>query len=122
MVGVDGSSPFAPTKFGRKNKHLTETPGAFFFAVPKKVPNSGLPPWPSHRLAGRIARGLRKVEIVPDGAGTCCDDSGAREALRHVARLRCQGRPHTDRQRHDAFMRMPWQTSNDAQLDLPADR
>ena len=36
MVGVDGSSPFAPTKFGRKNKHLAETPGAFFLVVPKK--------------------------------------------------------------------------------------
>ena len=31
MVGVDGSSPFAPTKFGREVKHLAETSGAFFF-------------------------------------------------------------------------------------------
>ena len=36
MVGVDGSSPFAPTKFGRDIKHLAETLGAFFLAVPKK--------------------------------------------------------------------------------------
>ena len=33
MVGVDGSSPFAPTKFGRKNKHLAETLGAFFILL-----------------------------------------------------------------------------------------
>ena len=36
MVGVDGSSPFAPTKIGREIKHLAETLGAFFLAVPKK--------------------------------------------------------------------------------------
>jgi hypothetical protein len=35
MVGVDGSSPFAPTKYGRKIKHLAETPGAFFLAARK---------------------------------------------------------------------------------------
>ena len=39
MVGVDGSSPFAPTKFGRKNKHLAATPGALFLVAPK----SGVP-------------------------------------------------------------------------------
>ena len=39
MVGVDGSSPFAPTKFGRKNKHLAETLGAFFLSVRKKYGN-----------------------------------------------------------------------------------
>ena len=36
MVGVVGSSPIAPTKFGRENKHLAETPSAFFLAVRKK--------------------------------------------------------------------------------------
>ncbi len=30
MVGVVGSSPIAPTKFGRRIKHLAETLGAFF--------------------------------------------------------------------------------------------
>ena len=30
MVGVASSNLVAPTKFGRKNKHLAETPGAFF--------------------------------------------------------------------------------------------
>ena len=30
MVGVVGSSPIAPTKYGRKIKHLAETLGAFF--------------------------------------------------------------------------------------------
>ena len=34
MVGVVGSSPIAPTKFGREIKHLAETPSAFFLAVP----------------------------------------------------------------------------------------
>ena len=36
MVGVGGSSPLAPTKFGREIKHLAETPSAFFLPVPKK--------------------------------------------------------------------------------------
>jgi hypothetical protein len=35
MVGVDGSSPFAPTKIGREIKHLAAMPGAFFLAAPK---------------------------------------------------------------------------------------
>ncbi len=30
MVGVASSNLVAPTKFGRKIKHLAETPGAFF--------------------------------------------------------------------------------------------
>ena len=30
MVGVVGSSPIAPTKFGRRIKHLAETLSAFF--------------------------------------------------------------------------------------------
>ena len=30
MVGVASSNLVAPTKFGRKNKHLAEMPGAFF--------------------------------------------------------------------------------------------
>ncbi len=51
MVGVDGSSPFAPTKIGRHQKHLAvtpgafflaATPGAFFLAVRKKVRKSGV--------------------------------------------------------------------------------
>ena len=33
MVGVVGSSPIAPTKFGRRIKHLAATPGAFSFPV-----------------------------------------------------------------------------------------
>ena len=41
MVGVDGSSPFAPTKFGRKIKHLAETLGAFFLPIRKKYGNIG---------------------------------------------------------------------------------
>jgi len=32
-VGVDGSSPFAPTKIGREIKHLTETLSAFFLGA-----------------------------------------------------------------------------------------
>ena len=39
MVGVDGSSPFAPTKFGREKKHLAETLGAFFFQWGKSGAN-----------------------------------------------------------------------------------
>ncbi len=31
MVGVASSNLVAPTKFGRKIKHLAETPSAFFF-------------------------------------------------------------------------------------------
>ena len=31
MVGVASSNLVAPTKFGRKNKHLAETLGAFFY-------------------------------------------------------------------------------------------
>ena len=31
MVGVVGSSPIAPTKFGNLIKHLAETLGAFFW-------------------------------------------------------------------------------------------
>ena len=42
MVGVDGSSPFAPTKFGRGIKHLAETLGAFFLAVRKKYGKAGV--------------------------------------------------------------------------------
>jgi hypothetical protein len=42
MVGVVGSSPIAPTKFGRENKHLAETPSAFFLAVPKRYQNQSL--------------------------------------------------------------------------------
>ena len=41
MVGVDGSSPFAPTKFGRKNNHLAQTLGAFFLTARKKYGNPG---------------------------------------------------------------------------------
>ena len=41
MVGVVGSSPIAPTKFGRENKHLAETPSAFFLVVPKKYQKAG---------------------------------------------------------------------------------
>ena len=37
MVGVDGSSPFAPTNIGREIKHLAETLGAFFLAGMDKV-------------------------------------------------------------------------------------
>ena len=33
MVGVASSNLVAPTKFGRKNKHLAETPGAFLLPV-----------------------------------------------------------------------------------------
>ena len=33
MVGVASSNLVAPTKFGRKNKHLAETPGAFFCSI-----------------------------------------------------------------------------------------
>ena len=42
MVGVDGSSPFAPTKFGREVEHLAETSSAFFLAVPNKYQKVGL--------------------------------------------------------------------------------
>ena len=34
MVGVASSNLVAPTKFGRKIKHLAETLGAFFMAPP----------------------------------------------------------------------------------------
>ena len=40
MVGVDGSSPFAPTKIGRESKHLAETLGAFFLSKPKSTKNA----------------------------------------------------------------------------------
>ena len=42
MVGVVGSSPIAPTKFGREIKHLAETLGAFFLVVPKKYQKASL--------------------------------------------------------------------------------
>ena len=41
MVGVDGSSPFAPTKHGRKIKHLAATPGAFFLGGTRRCGKSG---------------------------------------------------------------------------------
>ena len=50
MVGVDGSSPFAPTKFGRKIRHLTETLGACFLAVPKKYQKAGANPGARRRM------------------------------------------------------------------------
>ena len=67
MVGVDGSCPFAPTKFGRGNKHLAETPGAFFLVVRK----NGRPWWaacPPDVLEEAICRELiasaqRPVEL-----------------------------------------------------------
>ena len=37
MVGVDGSSPFAPTKIGREIKHLAETLSAFFLPKPNRL-------------------------------------------------------------------------------------
>ena len=37
MVGVASSNLVAPTKFGRKNKHLAGTLGAFFYACTGKV-------------------------------------------------------------------------------------
>ncbi len=42
MVGVVGSSPIAPTKNGNKNKHLAETPSAFFMSVREKYGKAGL--------------------------------------------------------------------------------
>ena len=36
MVGVASSNLVAPTKFGRKNKHLAETLGAFFSSYGKR--------------------------------------------------------------------------------------
>jgi hypothetical protein len=64
MVGVDGSSPFAPTKFGSENKHLAETPGAFFLAVPKKVPKSTL----LDEANARLPSDLFCVEIIVRGS------------------------------------------------------
>ena len=40
MVGVVGSSPIAPTKFGREIRHLAETPGAFLLVAREKYGNS----------------------------------------------------------------------------------
>jgi hypothetical protein len=41
MVGVVGSSPIAPTKFTRENKHLAETLGAFFCWYEKSTKKAG---------------------------------------------------------------------------------
>ena len=56
MVGVDGSSPFAPTKFGREIKHLAGTLGAFFLVVREKYGN-----WPSVGSASRLP-----VPVIPN--------------------------------------------------------
>ena len=40
MVGVASSNLVAPTKFGRKNKHLAEMPGAFFSSKMRQYPPS----------------------------------------------------------------------------------
>ena len=51
MVGVVGSSPIAPTKFGRRIKHLAVTLGAFFLPVRKKYGKAGVAAAPSAVLA-----------------------------------------------------------------------
>jgi len=67
----------------------------------------------------------QKVETVRNGVETYGDALGALEALRHFA-LRpgqCRrGLPRVNPQRHDAFMRMPWHKSKDAQLDFAAEQ
>ena len=76
MVGVDGSSPFAPTKFGRKIKHLAETLGAFFLMCPKNVlkgvgDQGCLPPfahgwraWCRQYIRGVKARHRRQSHVI----------------------------------------------------------
>ena len=51
MVGVGGSSPLAPTNFGRPIKHLAEMLGAFFLPVGQEWGKWG-------HLSGRIANML----------------------------------------------------------------
>ena len=65
MVGVVGSSPIAPTKFGRENKHLAETPSAFFLPVPKKYQKVGAR---GRRQAGRPI-GLAPTKTAPLRSG-----------------------------------------------------
>ena len=52
MVGVVGSSPIAPTKFGRKNKHLAATPGACSLFGPRCCR-----PAPPDAIGGYVTRG-----------------------------------------------------------------
>ena len=62
MVGVDGSSPFAPTKFGREIKHLAETLGAFFLPGMDEVWKTA---WNRGALSctNTLQRGFRKGSI-----------------------------------------------------------
>ena len=77
MVGVDGSSPFAPTKFGREDKHLAETLGAFFLAVREKYKKAGVaaPPGaaPAARRTGASVRSIVKppFHVIKNLFGDC---------------------------------------------------
>ena len=62
MVGVVGSSPIAPTKFGTQIKHLAATPGAFFLAV--RTSKTSAQPGPKAEwigVADRISMAARPV-------------------------------------------------------------
>jgi HTH-like domain len=56
MVGVVGSSPIAPTKYGSGIKHLAAAPGAFFLSVRKKYGKAGCRREPKRHTCGPADR------------------------------------------------------------------
>src|SRR5438874_962109 len=63
MVGVVGSSPIAPTKFGREIKHLAATSGAFFLVVPKNTKS---------RMEDRRSRAIKPAQRAVAAVCLCC--------------------------------------------------
>ncbi len=61
MVGVASSNLVAPTKFGRKIKHLAETLSAFFSSVGR----SFLRPWVSGGLKARLCLRPTMTAVEP---------------------------------------------------------
>ena len=78
MVGVVGSSPIAPTKFGRRIKHLAEAPGAFFLPVGQM--GSSQQPDRQARSAAHMTRSP-KEGAVPDDCR-----SGSSDLIRESTR------------------------------------
>ena len=63
MVGVVGSSPIAPTKIGRKIRHLAETLGAFFIRRAQKF-------FPNSQVLPTLLRGSRCATATPAGSAS----------------------------------------------------
>src|SRR5687768_5106168 len=89
MVGVVGSSPIAPTKIGREDKHLAETPSAFFLVVPSAPPSA---PCAGHRTM-RMHLGRALLAFADNPALTTAMGQAARnhiESLYGFSRMQHQ--------------------------------